>query len=48
MNNIIVLLIIGTIIGLAIRKVVVEKKKGSKCVGCHLANQQTNSCGCNK
>lgn len=34
MGNVIVLLVIITIIGLAIMKIVLEKKKGGKCVGC--------------
>ncbi|SCI71209.1 Virus attachment protein p12 family [uncultured Clostridium sp.] len=34
MGNVIVLLIIILILGLSIRKVINEKKKGSKCIGC--------------
>ena len=34
MGNLIVSLIIVLILGLSIYKVVIEKRKGSKCVGC--------------
>lgn len=34
MGNVIVLLIIILILGLSIRKVIKEKEKGSKCIGC--------------
>lgn len=42
MGNIIVLLIIAVILGLSIRKVIKEKKKGVKCIGC------PHSKGCSK
>lgn len=34
MTDIIVLLIIATIVFAAISKIVIEKKKGARCVGC--------------
>jgi len=37
MTNIIVSLILFVIIGLAIYKIVLEKRSGKKCVGCHLS-----------
>ena len=37
MTNIIVSLILLVIIGLAIYKVILEKRSGKKCVGCHLS-----------
>ncbi len=37
MTNIIVSLVILLIIVLAISKIVVEKRKGSKCIGCSLS-----------
>ncbi len=42
MENIIVLLVIIVIIALAISKIVSEKKKGSKCIGC--PHSQNGSC----
>jgi len=37
MTNIIVSLILLVIIGLAIYKIILEKRSGKKCVGCHLS-----------
>jgi len=37
MTNIIVSLVILLIIVLAISKIVIEKRKGSKCIGCSLS-----------
>lgn len=37
MTNIIVLLTLLLIFGLAIYKIVLEKRSGKKCVGCHLS-----------
>lgn len=39
MTNIIVSLVILLIIGLAIFKIVIEKRKGSKCIGCAMSGQ---------
>lgn len=50
MGNLIVILVIALIVGLAIRKIVIEKKKGAKCVGCPYSVQNTsggNGCSCN-
>ncbi|NBI05265.1 FeoB-associated Cys-rich membrane protein [Senegalia massiliensis] len=48
MVNIIVGLIIFVIIGLSIGKVVKEKKRGTKCIGCPHggANSNKNNCNC--
>lgn len=44
MSNIIISLVIASILFLSIRKIVVEKKKGVKCVGCPFAGK--GSCHC--
>lgn len=48
MGNIIVSLIILGIIALSITKIVIEKRKGVKCVGCpHSGSNKTNNCNTN-
>lgn len=49
MTNIIVGVIILSIIGLSIAKVISEKRKGVKCIGCPHAgsNKKKISCSCN-
>lgn len=48
MTNIIVGVIILLIIGLSITKVISEKRKGVKCIGCpHSGNNKKSNCGCN-
>lgn len=48
MGNIIVSIIILGIIGLSITKIVIEKRKGVKCVGCpHSGSNKTHQCGSN-
>lgn len=48
MTNLIVGLVIIVIIGLSITKVVKEKRKGTKCIGCPSAGANNKSnCGCN-
>lgn len=44
MSNIIVGLIISAILFLSIRKIVTEKRKGVKCVGCPLSG--SSQCHC--
>lgn len=39
MANIIVSLTLLVIIGLAIYKIILEKRSGKKCVGCHLSGE---------
>lgn len=39
MSNLIVSIIIAVIIALAIWKIIIEKRKGSKCVGCATAGK---------
>lgn len=56
MTDIIVLLIIAAIVAAAITKIVIEKKKGARCIGCPTSpsspksksiNATSNSdCGC--
>lgn len=47
MANIIVIIIILIIIIAAIAKIVIEKRKGAKCVGCPYSQSDKSSCGCN-
>ena len=47
MANIIVGALILAIIGLSAAKVIIEKKKGSKCIGCpHSGSNSKESCSC--
>ncbi len=46
MGNFIVILVIATILALAIVKIVKEKKKGAKCVGCPYSVSSNNGSGC--
>ena len=46
MTNLIVIIIILAIIIAAIVKIVVEKRKGSKCVGCPHGKAGKSSCAC--
>jgi hypothetical protein len=47
MTNIIVILIILAIVCAAVAKIIIEKKKGSRCVGCPSSGRSKNNCGCN-
>jgi hypothetical protein len=48
MSDIIVILVILAIVGAAIAKIVSEKKKGVKCIGCpHSGTGKSNCCGSN-
>lgn len=46
MANIIVMLIILAIVGLAITKIVIEKRKGVKCIGCPHSGKKNKKSGC--
>jgi len=47
MSNTIVILIISGIICAAIAKIIIEKKKGVKCIGCPSSGSNKSNCGCN-
>jgi hypothetical protein len=47
MTDIIVILVILVIITAAIAKIVIEKKKGAKCIGCPSGGTSKSHCGCN-
>ncbi len=47
MANIIVLTVILIIVIAAIAKIVIEKRKGAKCMGCPYSQTDSSSCGCN-
>lgn len=46
MGNIVVVIIILGIVAAAIAKVVIEKRKGAKCIGCPYS-KSSGSCSCN-
>jgi hypothetical protein len=46
MANIIVMIIIVAIVIAAIAKIVIEKRKGAKCIGCPHGQTGSDSCGC--
>lgn len=48
MTNIIIILVLLAIVGAAITKIVMEKKKGVKCIGCPYSGSGKSSCSCNK
>lgn len=45
MTDIIIILVLVAIVGAAITKIVIEKKRGAKCIGCPSSGK--SSCGCN-
>lgn len=46
MANAIVVSVILIIISLSIAKIVSEKRRGAKCIGCPLAGSKNNNSGC--
>lgn len=44
MENIIVLLVIAVIVGISVWKVISEKRKGVKCIGCPHGKSCSSSC----
>ena len=47
MVDIIVGIIIVAILSLSIRKIIIEKKNGAKCIGCpHGGSTKDSNCGC--
>lgn len=46
MANIVVGFMIISILGLSIAKIVIEKRKGSKCIGCPHGSPANPKCGC--
>lgn len=47
MENIIVILVILAIVCASAAKIISEKKKGSKCIGCPSGGASKSNCGCN-
>jgi hypothetical protein len=47
MSNVIVGLIIFAIIGASITKIIIEKRKGTKCIGCPYSHSKNSKCNCN-
>lgn len=47
MTNIIVSLVLLAIISAAIAKIIAEKKKGAKCIGCPYSKNSKSNCSCN-
>ena len=46
MTNLIVSLIILTVVGGAVAKIIIEKRKGTKCIGCPHGQSNESDCGC--
>lgn len=46
MSNIIVTIVILGIVCAAIAKIIIEKRKGAKCVGCPYSEGSKSNCGC--
>jgi hypothetical protein len=46
MKDIIVVLVILAIAGAAIAKIIIEKKKGVKCIGCPYSGTGSSKCSC--
>ena len=48
MVNIIAIVVVGAIVGLAAGYIYKEKKRGVKCVGCPYGGSCGGNCGCHK
>lgn len=46
MTNIIVSFVILAIVAASISKIVIEKKKGAKCIGCPSGKSSSSNCNC--
>jgi len=46
MINIIVILVILAIVSAAIAKIISEKRKGAKCIGCPYSGSDKSNCSC--
>lgn len=46
MKNLIIIVVILAIVGAAVAKIVIEKRKGVKCIGCPECSSGKNSCSC--
>lgn len=46
MANIVVVLVIIGIVSLSVKKIISEKRKGVKCVGCPLSGASGKKCSC--
>lgn len=47
MANVIVTLVLLAIISAAVAKIIIEKKKGAKCIGCPYSGDGKSNCSCN-
>lgn len=47
MANVIVILVIIAIIACSIAKLIIEKRKGVKCIGCPYSHSKADNCSCN-
>jgi len=47
MMNLVVVLIILVIVSLSITKIVLEKRRGAKCIGCPHGGTKSKNSGCN-
>ena len=48
MGNIIVSIVILTIVIAAVAKIVIEKRKGARCVGCPYSEKGNSNCSCDE
>ena len=48
MGNIIVSIVILTIVIAAVAKIVIEKRKGARCVGCPYSKTGNSNCSCDE
>lgn len=48
MVDIIIILVIVAIVCAAIGKIIIEKKKGVKCIGCPSSGKNKSNCDCSK
>lgn len=48
MTDIIIIIVIVAIVGAAITKIVIEKKRGAKCIGCPSSGKSSCACNANK
>jgi hypothetical protein len=46
MTDIILVVVILAVVGAAIAKIVIEKRKGVKCIGCPASGSDKSSCNC--
>ena len=46
MSNVVVIIVLLIIIASAVRKIIIEKRKGAKCIGCPYSQSKDGNCSC--